>query len=165
MWSLTLVWSLFCLTVPISLAVSFHSYKMCGENSVRKWVQRSCWAERRVTPIQKHWEITSCTIFKLHKTSVEPGQASYSLVSTVVFRCLRNLVSLHDRVQCCKDRSWSGIKIPALIRTRKDCCLCLLQTRWKFSAYSGVRVYFFWFIWAGTCVLTDEHLKEVYGLS
>lgn len=130
MWSLTQVRSVFCLTVPILLAHCSHSYKMYEEDSIRKWVQRSCWVERRVTPTQKHQEMLR---FKLQETSVEPGQESYSLVSTVVFRCLLGIWWLHHRVQCCKDRGWSGMRITALIRTRKGWCLCLLQSRKKFQ--------------------------------
>lgn len=147
-----------CLTVPSSLEDALHSHKMCGEDSVRKWVQRSCQAGRRVTPAQKQWEMLR---FKLHNTSGEPGQASCSLLYSAFSQECGESASWSTML---KERGLSGIKITALIRTRKDCHLACYKLDESFS-WHWFKWFIFWFIWSGTCVLTEEHLKDVCGLS
>lgn len=69
-----------CLTVHSSWADALHFITTCGERSVTKWAQRSWQAGRRVTHAQQQEEMLG---LKPHKTSVEPGQASYLPVSSV----------------------------------------------------------------------------------
>lgn len=160
MWSLTLVCSVFCLKMPILLADSLHSCKMCQENAAREWVQRSCWAGRRVTPTQKHQEMLR---FKLHKTSVAPGQAFYSLVPTAVFRCLLGIWWVCI-IECNAARTelGQGWKSLPWYRPRRIAAFAYYKLDKSFSC-QWFKGFIFWFIWSG--VLTDEHFKEVDDLS